>query len=159
MRVVPVPVRHDNYAYLLIDYVTGTAAAIDPYDVPKVVAAAEKEGVTFESVLTTHHHHDHAGGNKAFVKKFPSAPVHGGSDSVEGLTKLVKDGDIIKVGENIEVKCMATPCHTQDSICYYVTDKKDPKQKGVFTGDTLFQGGCGRSSKVQAMRWSPRLGT
>jgi hydroxyacylglutathione hydrolase len=33
MKVVPVPVREDNYAYLLIDDKTKLAAAVDPYDV------------------------------------------------------------------------------------------------------------------------------
>lgn len=42
-------------------------------------------------------------------------------------------------------RCLANPCHTQDSICYYVTDKADSSYPGgVFTGDTLFIGGCGR---------------
>jgi len=35
---------------------------------------------------------------------------------------------------------MATPCHTQDSICYYVTDSGNPDQKGVFTGYVLSLG-------------------
>ena len=40
---------------------------------------------------------------------------------------------------------MATPCHTQDSICYYATDTADEDSPlGVFTGDTLFVAGCGR---------------
>jgi len=39
---------------------------------------------------------------------------------------------------------MATPCHTQDSICYHVTDISDHGHGGVFTGDTLFIGGSGR---------------
>lgn len=56
MRVVPVPVRSDNYAYLLIDDATNKAAAVDPYDVPKVQAQAEKEGVTLSALITTHHH-------------------------------------------------------------------------------------------------------
>ena len=34
-----------------------------------------------------------------------------------------------------------TPCHTQDSICYFAEDGDD---RAVFTGDTLFIGGCGR---------------
>lgn len=38
---------------------------------------------------------------------------------------------------------MYTPCHTQDSICWYMEDKK-ANQRAVFTGDTLFIGGCGR---------------
>lgn len=59
MRIVPVPVRSDNYAYLLVDPSTHTAAAVDPYDVKKVVDAAEKEGVKLgEWLLTTHHHQD-----------------------------------------------------------------------------------------------------
>jgi glyoxylase-like metal-dependent hydrolase (beta-lactamase superfamily II) len=48
-------------------------------------------------------------------------------------------------------RCLATPCHTQDSICYYVTDTSNdtPKSAGsgaggaVFTGDTPFIAGCG----------------
>ena len=44
-------------------------------------------------------------------------------------------------------RCLATPCHTQDSICYYATPKSpsaDSHPGGVFTGDTLFIAGCGR---------------
>jgi len=41
-------------------------------------------------------------------------------------------------------RCLATPCHTQDSICYYVTDTSSESAGGaVFTGDTLFIAGCG----------------
>ena len=64
MKVVPVPVREDNYAYLLIDDATNTAAAVDPYDVPKVQAAAAKAGVQIVASITTHHHFDHSGGNE-----------------------------------------------------------------------------------------------
>ena len=64
MKVLPVPVRDDNYAYLLIDDNTNTAAAVDPYDVPKVQAAAEKAGVQIVAGITTHHHFDHSGGNE-----------------------------------------------------------------------------------------------
>ncbi|CAE6459754.1 unnamed protein product [Rhizoctonia solani] len=130
MRVVPVPVCSDNYAYLLIDEATNKAAAVDPFDVPKVKAQAEKEGVELTALITTHHHADHSGGNKEFHSVYPNAPVY--------------DGDTFSVGENIKVKCLATPCHTQDSICYYVQDTTRPEQKGVFTGDTLFLAGCGR---------------
>ncbi|QRV90138.1 hypothetical protein RhiJN_18156 [Ceratobasidium sp. AG-Ba] len=144
MRVVPVPVRSDNYAYLLIDEGTNQAAAVDPFDVSKVRAQAEKEGVTLTALITTHHHADHSGGNEAFYSAYPGVPVYGGSDRVPALNHLVKDGDSFSVGENIKVKCLATPCHTQDSICYYVEDKSRPEERGVFTGDTLFIAGCGR---------------
>lgn len=64
MRVVPVPVRDDNYAYLLIDEPSNKAAAIDPYDIKKVADAAAGLGVQIVAAITTHHHFDHSGGNK-----------------------------------------------------------------------------------------------
>lgn len=63
MKIVPVPVSSDNYAYLLIDESTKKAAAIDPYDVSKVSAAADAQGVEIIAGITTHHHLDHSGGN------------------------------------------------------------------------------------------------
>lgn len=36
-----------------------------------------------------------------------------------------------------------TPCHTQDSICWFFEDKSK-NERAVFTGDTLFIGGCGK---------------
>jgi len=145
MRVVPVPVRSDNYAYLLIDETTDQAAVVDPYDMTKVDAAAEKEKVTIIANLTTHHHHDHSGGNSKFAAEYPNAPIYGGSTQGQAVKNIVKDGDEVAISEQLQVKCVATPCHTQDSICYYVTDKSKPADAGaVFTGDTLFQGGCGR---------------
>ncbi|KAF8630358.1 hypothetical protein AX15_002925 [Amanita polypyramis BW_CC] len=145
MKIVPVPVRQDNYSYLLIDDATSHAAAIDPYDVPKIQAAAAQLDVLIVANITTHHHFDHSGGNKEFALRYPSAPIYGGSDKVQGLTKLVKDKDEFTIGKNIHVKCLATPCHTQDSICYYFTDRADSSfPGGIFTGDTLFIGGSGR---------------
>jgi hydroxyacylglutathione hydrolase len=63
MKVVPVPVRQDNYAYLLVDEKTNNAAAVDPFDVAKVASAAERLGVSIIAAITTHHHLDHSGGN------------------------------------------------------------------------------------------------
>ncbi|KAF9820171.1 hypothetical protein IEO21_01604 [Rhodonia placenta] len=142
MKVIPVPVRDDNYAYLLVDEASNKAAAVDPYDVPKVQAAADKAGVEIVAGITTHHHHDHSGGNEATA--YPGVPIYGGSDKVPALTKLVKDKDEFTVGSSVNVKCLATPCHTQDSICYYVTSSSSSHPGGVFTGDTLFIAGCGR---------------
>ncbi|KAJ3997520.1 beta-lactamase-like protein [Lentinula boryana] len=154
MKIIPVPVRQDNYAYLLIDETSKKAAAVDPFDVDKVVAAAENLALGVELVagITTHHHFDHSGGNK--VSRFPGVPIYGGSDKIPALTNLVKDQDEFTLGD-IHVnflqrnepnsRCLATPCHTQDSICYHVTHAVNKGHPGgVFTGDTLFIAGCGR---------------
>jgi Hydroxyacylglutathione hydrolase C-terminus len=61
-----------------------------------------------------------------------------------------KHGTTIYPRKKNTTRCLATPCHTQDSICYYVTDTSDvsssspsPAPGAVFTGDTLFVAGCG----------------
>lgn len=53
------------------------------------------------------------------------------------MTKTPGNGEGFKIG-NIAVKGLYTPCHTQDSICWFMEDGGD---KVVFTGDTLFHGG------------------
>lgn len=63
MKVIPIPVRSDNYAYLLVDEESKKAAAIDPYDLPKVASSAQGLGVEIVACITTHHHDDHSGGN------------------------------------------------------------------------------------------------
>jgi hypothetical protein len=55
MKVLPVPVRDDNYAYLIIDEETKKAAAVDPYDPDKVSAAAHEHGLQIVAGITTHH--------------------------------------------------------------------------------------------------------
>ncbi|TDL27272.1 hydroxyacylglutathione hydrolase [Rickenella mellea] len=145
MRVVPIPMREDNYAYLVIDDKSNKAAVVDPYNMSKVNAAANEERVEIVATITTHHHFDHSDGNNDFAEAYKSCPIYGGSKKVQAVTKIVKDQEEFQVTDDLHVKCLATPCHTQDSICYYVTDKSNPSQSGVvFTGDTLFQAGCGR---------------
>jgi len=141
VRVVPIPMLDDNYGYLLIDEEQKIAAAVDPVQPDKVFAAAEKEGVNIAAVLTTHHHWDHAGGNEQFISMMnEKIPVYGGDDRIGALTNKVGQGDTFKVA-SIEVKVLFTPCHTTGHVLYFV-DHED--QRFLFSGDTLFIGGCGR---------------
>ena len=150
MRIVPVPVRDDNYAYLVIDDKSKgplSAAFVDPFDLKKVQTAAEKEGVKeVIGCITTHHHQDHSGGNEDFAAAYPGKPVWGGSSKIPKLSQQVKHHDTFSLTKDssIQVTGHATPCHTQDSICFFLEDKADGNKKGVFTGDTLFISGCGR---------------
>jgi len=82
MKVTPVPVLTDNYAYLVYDEHTKIAAAVDPAEPEKVIKAAKNEGVTITTILTTHHHGDHAGGNSGMCAAIPGLVVVGGKTSI-----------------------------------------------------------------------------
>lgn len=142
MNVVILPALQDNYMYLIICSQTRDAAIVDPVDPDSVLKAIEEENCNLTKVFTTHHHWDHAGGNEKLVKKFQKElTVYGGDDRIGALTKKVGQGDRLKIG-NLDVLCLFTPCHTTGHICYYVESPNG--ERAVFTGDTLFQGGCGR---------------
>lgn len=158
MKVEILSALSDNYMYLIVDEATKEAAIVDPVDPETVIAAAQSAGVKLTTVLTTHHHWDHAGGNEKLVKlapglqvRFPYGLLHptslfvhqvlGGDDRIGALTRKVQHNDSLKIG-NLSVTCLFTPCHTSGHICYFVeAPQQDP---AVFTGDTLFIAGCGR---------------
>lgn len=133
----------NNYAYLVVDDKSKEAVIIDPANPPEVLPVLKdktKNGdIKLSTIINTHHHHDHAGGNKEILKHFP-LPIFGGKDC-DSVTNTPAHKSTFSVGEAIKATALHTPCHTQDSICYFFEDGTD---KAVFTGDTLFIGGCGR---------------
>lgn len=141
MKVKILPALSDNYMYLIVDEGTGEAAIVDPVAPDTVVEAAKEENATLTTVLTTHHHWDHAGGNKKLLEMVPGLTVVGGDERIDGLNKKVADGNKFSIGD-LNVHCYTTPCHTTGHVCYMVTD--GGATQAVFTGDTLFLGGCGR---------------
>lgn len=70
-------------------------------------------------------------------KKHYNVPITGGKDCAS-VNKTPAHNETFSIGQGIKVTALHTPCHTQDSICYYVEDGDD---RAVFTGDTLFIGG------------------
>ena len=49
------------------------------------------------SVITTHHHWDHAGGNEKLIAKTGPLPVYGGDDRIGALTNKVEHKSQFKV--------------------------------------------------------------
>lgn len=143
MQVHVLPALSDNYMYLLVDEKTKEAAIVDPVEPDKVAAAVQEQGLKLSTVLTTHHHWDHAGGNEGIAAKFPDLVIVGGDQRVPAMNRPVKQGDKLKIG-NLDIECLATPCHTSGHICYFVTSSDNGVDPAVFTGDTLFIAGCGK---------------
>ena len=138
MRVVPIPQLMDNYAYLVVDPDTGQAAIVDCAEAEPVLRTVAQERVKLTAVLPTHHHFDHVGGNLDLLAAQPGLAVYGVDQRIPGLTQAVRDGDHVRVG-SLDARVIFIPAHTTGHIAYYFSG-----QHAVFTGDTLFAGGCGR---------------
>lgn len=140
MKVTAVDALSDNYMYLLEDTTNRVSAIVDPVsldNIKDVVSASESQ---LTCALVTHHHWDHAGATRELSDEYRGITIYGGDERISRMNQKVHDGQTFEIG-NLKVKCLSTPCHTSGSICYYVTDNDE---KAVFTGDTLFIGGCGR---------------
>lgn len=149
MRVVPIACLSDNYAYLLVCPDTKQAAIVDPSEPDPVLRAVEENGgrngdVKIVAILATHHHHDHVGGNEAVAEALGITRVYGHVSDKERIPKqseLLDEGATFTIG-NLVVNVLHIPGHTLGAVAYVVTH--EPHDPVVFTGDTLFVGGCGR---------------
>lgn len=112
-------------------------------------------------IMTTHHHYDHAQGNNPCKRAYPNCRIMGGKeDNVDGCTDFMKHGNTFDLFDGtVKATCLHTPCHTRGHMCYYLEGSSQKHQhtvekfneyqiiknldRCVFTGDTVFVGGCG----------------
>lgn len=141
----------DNHVYVC-RYDERRAFVVDPSEAGIVLDALGRLGLTLTAVLATHHHGDHTGGI-ARLKQQTNCEVIGADPSrISICDRCVSNGDAIVFGEQ-RIAVLATPGHTRTSVCYYRLPT--PEQVGaVWTGDTLFVGGCGRPMECEpAVLW------
>ena len=140
LEIVAVPAFADNYLWLVHDNTSDETAVIDPGDPAPVLAEADKRGWRITSILNTHWHPDHTGGNLA-VKQATGAEIWGPAGEngrVPGLDHPLGEGDQVRIGAH-RAEVWEVPGHTLGHIAYVFADD------GVaFVGDTLFAMGCGR---------------
>ena len=146
MRLGPIGTN----CYLLEDEGTRTAAVIDPGDeADRVLAVLKEDGMTLSAILLTHGHYDHTGGVGGLEAACPGTPIYIQRGDVEGVNpsmfptlpkaqvRFYDEGDQVSVG-GVTLEVLHTPGHSKGSVVL--------KTDGVlFTGDTLFQGSCGRT--------------
>jgi hydroxyacylglutathione hydrolase len=139
VEVIVVPCLTDNYAYFLRPEGSDTVALVDASEAGPVLQALETHGLKLGAILSTHHHHDHVGGNEELVAHFPGIPVYGSAHDrgrIPKQTHFVAHGDTLDV-VGLRLECLLVPAHTLGAVSY-------AGHGAVFTGDTLFAGGCGR---------------
>ncbi|MFC1763223.1 hydroxyacylglutathione hydrolase [Planctomycetota bacterium] len=130
----------DNYVYL-VEHTPGQTWVVDPGDATCVEKALQSCGLTLTHVLVTHHHSDHIGGLSKLKKKHGCKVMSPDARRVTGTDHVVQNSDTFDLGDG-RVTVLATPGHTETSVCYLV--ETEGAVPCVFTGDTLFVGGCGR---------------
>ncbi|MDI6819625.1 MAG: MBL fold metallo-hydrolase [Candidatus Hodarchaeaceae archaeon] len=151
----------DSNIYLIIDE---TVALIDAgtgmnfESVKRNLADFNLKPGDIELIINTHCHFDHAGGDRDFVAAGCEVSIHeleaellrkgdqtitlaggfGGRLGPMEVARELREGDRIKLGK-LKLEVLHTPGHTLGSICLY-----EPKQRLLFSGDTVFCEGIGR---------------
>lgn len=139
--------RTDNYIFILYDAAYPGAVVIDPTEAAPVLAWLDRHNAMLTAIWITHHHHDHIGGILELLARFPSAIVYGGAvdrGRIPGQSVFLVEGDRVAFAGR-EAKVLFIPGHTRGHIAYYYFEPEPNAPGGhLFSGDTIFGGGCGR---------------
>ena len=137
---------------------TREVAVIDPGGNPKAILnLLKQDNLTAKYIINTHGHIDHIGANRS-VKDATGAKILIHKDDAKMLVnpasnfsflmgtkvtspaadELIDEGDVIKLGNTVELEVIHTPGHSPGGICLKTGNV-------IFVGDTLFQGSIGRT--------------
>lgn len=153
MKILKIASRGNASNTFLVTADGVNAVVIDPCS-PFVLSPLEHLGLEYKVVLLTHGHFDHVGGCAALQsigadiycnereKELIFSPQYlglfGGVTVPEfEVTHTFKDGDELNL-YGLSFKVMHTAGHSAGSSCFVLGN-------ALFTGDTLFKGGVGRT--------------
>ncbi len=124
----------DNFVWLLIH--NNNVIVIDPGEAQPVLNWLSETSYNLVGIAITHHHFDHIGGILELRQHYPQctlmAPDHPDISDIDQKPSENKPFHFWKH------QSIFVPGHTATHVAYY-------DGTNVFTGDTLFSGGCGRN--------------
>ena len=128
-----------TYTYIISSGKGREALIIDPVieHTDEYIKVLENLDLKLVKVIDTHIHADHITGLNELNKRTSCTRIMGEKSKSEVIDLRIKDNEKINV-ENIELKAIYTPGHTDCSYSYLMNDR-------VFTGDTLLINGTGRT--------------
>ena len=120
---------------------------IDPgYEANTILDYLDENQLTAKAILLTHGHFDHVGAVKELAAETGcDVYIHAAESQLPPMmtagalyyTHTYGEGDKISPIEGMEIAVLHTPGHTPGSVCLLYGQH-------LFSGDTLFQGSCGR---------------
>ena len=159
LEIVPVGGMQVN-CYILASAKNSQAIIIDPGDQErKIRQVLTKHNLAPAFVINTHGHYDHIGDDDKFgvdiyvhkadkiMLEDPMANLSGlfaSPYSVKSQIKIMEDEQVVGL-DDIKLKVLHVPGHTPGGIALEVLA---PVKNIVFTGDTLFSEGIGRSDLI-----------
>ena len=131
--------KSSTYTYIISSGKGREALIIDPVieHTDEYIKVLKELELKLVKVIDTHIHADHITGLNELNKRTKCTRIMGEKSKSEVIDLKIKDNETIKV-ENIELKSIYTPGHTDCSYSYLMNDR-------VFTGDTLLINGTGRT--------------
>ena len=131
--------KSSTYTYILSSGNGREALIIDPVleHTDQYINFLNKLELKLVKVIDTHIHADHITGLNELSKRTSCTKIMGDNSKSEVVDLRVKEDENVKI-DNINLKVMYTPGHTDCSYSYLMNDR-------VFTGDTLLINGTGRT--------------
>jgi len=131
--------KSSTYTYIISSGKGREALIIDPVieHTDEYIKILENLELKLVKVIDTHIHADHISGLNELNKRTNCTRIMGEKSKSEVVDIKLKDNENLNI-ENIELKAIYTPGHTDCSYCYLMNDR-------VFTGDTLLINGTGRT--------------
>ena len=140
------PVNGCN-SFLVGDELSGRAAVIDPLEAvgeEKYLMEAQNWGLKINLTIESHIHADHVSIGQQLSSKLGIPRFIGENSEVDSPFEPVSDGQVISLG-SLELKLIATPGHTLESISVIITETMRSKEPQILlSGDCLFVGDVGR---------------